>query len=644
MMTVTRHFLFSLLLMPMLASAQPARAPVPSAAAQMFMQLETVDWIFKAEALDYLSRYDVPNAGPAVQKILDDKSPNNRWLRGQAVIAMARIAPDKAAALAKAHAADPHVEIRVAVAQVCADLPKDQATPILEKLLEDKTPSIQFGALAAYARHHGAKAWTRAEPITAKTPDNQIAPAARALAWIGSEPALARLHELVAQGKHQHEILAGLKGVTNPALAPIYLDLIASSSDSTLLAGAWEALQTFQREAVISACQAALASGDEKKVQAVASLVAGYLKEPAMGEALLTVLAETKDRTTLLLGLSALSCVEADRFTAYFLTQLAHDDPQVRASAASCLAQCKEVNLYETLEKTLADTDKQVRVAVLRALQNAAGEHVPQDRILEYFTPSLLSPGPETRAAAIAVIAPHITQDNGEAVLAVLQKMQNEYGAGGTNPLMQAIFRMVPEEKSAVVLEACGYLTRWHVIGAFPSGYAVPGADVNGLTIAYPPEQEVDLTKRYNVKYNIMTDTRSAKKINEIEIGWVPATVGNADGALFLAKPDRSQLQIPIGYGVCYAYTEIILPDKKEARLKFLFKAKAQDRVWLNGKVLSLESKVNRQGAATKTATVTLGAGKNRLLVKVATNDLRTRSFALSLADLEGKPVKWSYK
>jgi len=619
----------------------------------MFMQLETGDWILKAEALDYLSRYDVPNAGPAVQKVLDDKDPNNRWLRGQAVIAMARIAPDNAAALAKAHAQDPHAEVRAAAAQVCYDLPKDQATPILEKLLEDKTPSIQFGALAAYARHHGEQAWTRAEPITVEIPEGQIEPAARALGWIGSEPALARLHELVAQGKHQREILAGLAGVTNSALAPIYLDLIASSSDSTSLAGAWEALQTFQREAVISAFQAALASGDEKKVQAVASLVAGYLKEPALAEALLTVLAETKDRTTLLLGLSALSCVEADRFSAYFVTQLAHDDPQVRIVAVNCLAKCKEVNLYETLEKTLADADKQVRVAALMALQNAPGEHVPQDRVVEYFTPSLLSPDPETRAAAIASIAPHITQDNGEAVLAVMQKMQNEYGAGGTKPLMQAVFRMVPEEKSAEILETQGYVTRWHVIGAFPSGFGAPGADVDGFTVAYPPEQEVDLTKRYNVKYNTASDYRSAKKVNEIEIGWVPATVGDADGILYMTKAGRTQLQIPNATGVCYAYTEIILPDKKEARLEFLFNMNSQNRVWLNGKVLSLESKANtKQGTATKTATVALGAGKNRLLVKVATNDFGKmwvrgdgmHWYAMSLADLEGKPVKRSYE
>ncbi|HAC80790.1 MAG TPA: hypothetical protein DCG06_10875, partial [Deltaproteobacteria bacterium] len=191
---ISRHLISLLLIMPPLAWAAPTRAPepMPSSAAQMFLQLETGDWsnwIEKAEALDYLSRYNVPNAKPAVQKILDDKNPNNRWLRGQAVIAMARIDPGNAAALAKAHAQDPHVEVRIAVAQVCADLTRDQATPILEKLFVDKTPAIQFAALAAYARHHGEKAWSRAEAITAKIPDNAIQPAVRALAWIGTDPA-----------------------------------------------------------------------------------------------------------------------------------------------------------------------------------------------------------------------------------------------------------------------------------------------------------------------------------------------------------------------------------------------------------------------------------------------------------------------
>ncbi len=641
------------------SSAQTVRQPepLPSAAAQMFAQLETGDWrnwIEKAEALDYLSRYDVPNAAPAVKKILEDKHPNNRWLRGQAVIAMARINPDNAAALANAHVQDPRAEVRAAVAEVCADLPKDQATPILEKLLADKTPPVQFTALAAYARHHGEQAWGRAEPITANIPDNAIEPAARALGWIGTEPALTRLRERVSQDKHQREMLAGLKGVTNPTLAPIYLDLIASSSDSTLLADAWEALQTFERDAVVAACRAAFASGDEKKVQAVARLVASYLKEPALGEALQAVLAETKDRTTLVLGLSALSCVEADRFSAFFKSQLTHDDPQVRNTVVSCLAQCKVVNLYETLERTLADTDTRVRVAALQALRKAAEAHVPQDRILEYFTSSLLSPDPATRNAAVAALVPYITLENGQAALAVMQRMQSEHGTAGAEPLMHAVFRMVEPNQAALVLQAHGYVAKWHIIGAFPSGFGAPDKDINGFTVAYPPEQGVDLTRRYTVKYNIKTDTRFGKEVNEVEIGWIPATVDDADGVLYMTKAGRSQLQMPRKNGVGYAYTELNVPANTQARMTFLLNMKAQDRVWLNGKVLNLKSKVDtKQGTATKTATVTLNAGKNRLLIKVASNDysaahwapkVSTRGFALRLADPDGKPVKWSHE
>jgi hypothetical protein len=121
-----------------------------------------------------------------------------------------------------------------------------------------------------------------------------------------------------------------------------------------------------------------------------------------------------------------------------------------------------------------------------------------------------------------------------------------------------------------------------------------------------------------------------------------------------MTKAGRSQLQMPRKNGVCYAYTELVVPEKTQVTMTFLLNMKAQNRVWLNGKVVGLESKVDtKQGTATKTATVTLNAGKNRVLIKVASNDhsgawwapkVSTRGFALSLADKDGKPVKWSHQ
>lgn len=658
-MMMTRHLIALLMIMPPLAWAAPTRAPepMPSVASQMFVQLETGDWrnwIEKAEALDYLSRYDVANAKPAVQKILDDKHPNNRWLRGQAVIAMARIDPGNATALANAHAQDPQVEVRVAVAQVCADLTKEQATPILEKLFADKAPAIQFAALAAYARHHGEKAWSRAEMITAKIPDNAIQPAARALAWIGTDPALARLREHIAKGKHTHEILTGLKGVTMPALAPVYLDLLASYSDTTLLASVWAELKHFDRKVVVAACQTALASGDQKNIQSVSRLVASHLREPALGDALKAALTKSEDITTRLLGLSALSCADADRFSKYFISHLSHKDPKVRITAVNCLAQCHDVNLYETLEKTLTDEDSGVRVAALKALRHSAEEHVPEDRIVDYFTPSLLSPDQATRGAAIDTMVPFIHLDNAQAALELMLKMQSAHGTAGTEPLMHIVFRLVEPEKAAPVLQGHGYVAHWHVIGAFPSGFGAPKENIDGFAFAYPPEKEIDLTKRYKVQYNVKSDVRFDKEVGEVEVGWVQATIGNADGVLYMTKRGRSQLQLPQRHGACYAYTELVVPEKTQVTMTFLLNKKAQDRVWLNGKVVVLASKVAaKQGTATKTATVTLPAGKSRLLIKIASNDhsaahwaprVSTRGFALRLTDKDGKPVKRTHK
>jgi len=654
-MAMLRLILPVLLLFPSLATAQTVRQPepTPSAAAQMFEQLKARDWILRAEALDYLSRYNVPDAARKVKAILANPR-HDRWLRGRALVALSRIEPANAAALADAHSQGGSWQLRVAAAEICANLSKAAAAPIIQRLSAENTPLVKFHALASDAHHRGAAAWEAADTLTAEVPDNCIEPAARALGRIGTAAARARLLEIAGKGKHLLVILRGLEGVNDPALAPVYLDLIGLSNDSTVLADAWQALRRYKREGMVAACRAALASGDERQVQTVSRLMASYLKEPGLGEVLHAALKQSKQRATLLLGLSALSCIEADRFRDAYLANLTHKDVAIRATAVRSLAQCREVNLYEVLEKTLGDTDRTVRIAALESLRNAPKEHVPRERIIEYFTPSLLSPDPATRRAAIAAVSPRITTNDGEAALAVMRKMQKEFGTAGAEPLMRTVFRIVPEEKSAEILEAQGYVARWHVIGAFPTGFGAPGKDVDGLATVYPPEKKVDLTEEITVSYNTKSDTRFGKEVGEAVVGWVKATVGNAEGTLYMTKAGRSRLQMPRRNGVCYAYTEITVPAKMSVRVTFLFNTRAGDRVWLNGKALALASKVDsKQGIATKTADVTLPAGANRLLVKVVSNDhsvawwapkVSTRGFVLSLTDLEGKPVKWSHE
>ncbi|MFZ9935830.1 MAG: HEAT repeat domain-containing protein [Luteolibacter sp.] len=623
----------------------------------MFRQLEAGDWrnwIEKAEALDYLSRYDVPDAAPAVQKVLDDKHPNHCWLRGRAVIAMARIDPSNAITLVRASAGDPQVEVRAAAAEVCAELPAGLAGPVVQSLLADKNPLVRFHALAAMARHRGEAAWELAGPAMADVPANCVEPAARTLGWIGTEAARARLLELAVQEGAPPAILRGLEGITAPALASFYLELITLSGDQLSLADVWQAMRGIERGAVIAACRQALGSGEDKQVQTVARLLASHLRDPALGEALQAAMGNSQDRATRLLCLSALSCTGADRFRDVFIAALSHEDARLRAFAVRCLAQCVEADLYQLLEAALSDPDPAVTLAALGALRAVPRERRPEGKLIACLTPSLLSADAAIRREAVAVLAPAINPDNGVEGLEVMRQMQQRFGTGETKPLMDAVFRMVPDLDTAEILQGQGFVARWHVIGSFPAGFGAPAEDVDAFATAYPPEKNIDFNERIKVAYNSKSDKRFGKQVAELEIGWVAATVENADGTLFMTRAGRSELQLPLKHGASYACTEITVPEGREARMEFLFNVKARKKVWLNGTELKLESRIDKaQGIDMAAATPSLLAGKNRILVKVVSDDgspawwaprVSTRGFSLSLTDIEGKPMKWSHE
>jgi len=647
------------LILASLSTAQAARQPEPvsSVAAQMIEQLQVGDWrnwILKAEALDYLGRNKVTEAAPEIKKILKHTHPNNRWLRGRALMALARIQADKAISLATAYAKDPHVEVRAAVAEICAELPVETAAPIIKQLLAEKTPLVHFHALAAHARHHGKDAWTAAEPAMANIPDSCIEPAARTLGLIGTDPALERLLKLAQEGKQLPLLLRGLDELTTPGLATFYFKLLMLPDSKLSFAETWQALRLIDRKAVIAACRQALSSGNDQQVRVLARFITSHVRDPELGESLKTALMKTKDPNTLLVGLAALSCLEADQYRQLFVTSLDHKNAAVRASAVRCLTACPSIDLYDVLKKSLTDSNSKVRLAALAALKKANPEEAPKQGFLNYFTPSLLSKDAATRQAAVAAVVPHITMDNGDAALKMMKEMQGQFGIAGTEPLMRATFRMIPEEKSAEVLEFYGYITRWQVIGEFPLGWGSPANKDEAIPTVFPPEQRINLKETLTVKYNEKGDTRFGKKIVAERITWVAATVGNSDGVLFMTKAGRSQLQTPHRHGTCYAYTEIIIPEKMQGNLEMVTNMNAGERVWLNGKAVTMKGNIDKkQGTATKTAQVTLNPGKNTLLVKVWSNDhspawwapkVSTRGFSLSLRELTGKPIKRSYK
>ncbi len=631
------------ILLPTLLCAQIPRLPepAPSSTARMVEQLNAKDWILQAEALDYLSRYDVPKAAGPVKAILEDAK-NNPWMRGRALVALSRIELTQAVGLAATYSTNPIVELRVAAAEICYDLPAPKAAPIIKKLLADKTPLVTFNALAAHARYVGKDAWKAAAPAMAKIPANCIEPATRALGWIGTEPALAKLGELARQDKALPAMRRGLQGVKNPALAPFYLELVTVAKGKLPIADVWQGLESCGNDAVIAACRQALATGDNQRVTTVAHLMARFLTAPELGEAIKTAIMKAKDPATLTVGLAALSGVDADLARDVLLASLDHKEARIRTLAIRSLAQDKAVNLYDVLEKMLADPVSEVRVEALRSLRKASAEHVPRERLIEYFEPSLLSKDKAIRAAAIAAIAPSLTRDHAEPTLGVLKKMQDQYGVAGAEPLMRAVFPLVAEEKKEGLLEAHGYVTRWYAAGTFPDGWSAMGDGVDGMKTVYPPEKKVDLKQSFTVVYNFFhynsRDKRSGRKKAERVIKWEQPTVADADGNLYLARREASFLPLPLHSGASYAYTEIVVPRQTDVHMDFRSIC-SQIRLWLNGKDVNFGNPYGGRWGGR----VTLNAGKNRILVKLVANT-PGRTMSLQLTDPKGKPVERSYE
>ena len=220
--------------------------------------------------------------------------------------------------------------------------------------------------------------------------------------------------------------------------------------------------------------------------------------------------------------------------------------------------------------------------------------------------------------------------------------------AESNEPLPGVASKVAGMEKKEGLLNAHGYVTRWHVAGTFPDGWSAMEDGVEGMRTVYPPEKKVDLKQSFTVVYNSShwsRDKRWGKKQAEEVTGWEQPTVANAEGVLYLAKRTPSFLPLVLSSGASYAYTEIVVPRQTDVHMDFLFNAGSQSRIWLNSKKLNLNVQADRhrRTPGRRSGKATLNAGKNRILVKLVAGTLG-RTMSLHLTDPKGKPVERSYE
>ena len=161
-----------------------------------------------------------------------------------------------------------------------------------------------------------------------------------------------------------------------------------------------------------------------------------------------------------------------------------------------------------------------------------------------------------------------------------------------------------------------GYITEWQVVGPFDN------TDGTGFAKAYPPEAGVDFAAKYRGKTGE-------------EMTWKPvqsaATYGTIDLNVDLDKFKDA---------CAYAATDIIIEKDTPAEIRLNTPNSVQ--VFLNGaKVYEHEEYHHGDRFDQYSVTVTLKAGKNRLLVKVCQNDQKEPwaqkwQFALRICDATG--------
>ncbi len=611
-------------------------APAPPVTGRMLQQLDADDWILRAEALRYLGDHRIAAAVEPIRAILNNERVQP-WVRGQALVALARI--DAQAALQDATQFAQHAEpqLRVAAAEALEQLPTESGGGLLQVLLQDESAEVRYCALATHARRHGADAWPLVEPMTRSLEPAVYQAGTRALAFVATDEALARLAELSAAQARWRPTVRGVGDIPNPTLIPLLLRiLVAADPDSHEFATILTALARHERADLLSALKDALDTGDQGMIRTVALVVTRLVRSPDIGGALRRSLENVDDVETIKTGLAALGPrdMEPDRYQALFAAKLNHPDVDIRALAIRCLAHCKNVNMYDALRQRIGDDEPTVVHAALGALLRAPVDTAPRGRLVEYLRVALDSDDETSRNLAYELLGHAGAQADFQPALAVLGDLLRSTDDARRNAAAEALGKIAPPDGVERLVRTQGYVANWMILGTF-----LNDLENKGFNQKFPPEDKIDFTAKYKAKYVWTLAGEAPDKKGEIEreIGWTQAAVDRSNGMLNIP----TLVPPPATLSVAYAVADF----RSETARDVLLSVDGDDafRVWLNGEqIVEAVAEFKHRTpcvAEQKDLKIRLRAGGNRFVVKT-TNIDHQWWVRLRLTDDEGRPVE----
>lgn len=156
------------------------------------------------------------------------------------------------------------------------------------------------------------------------------------------------------------------------------------------------------------------------------------------------------------------------------------------------------------------------------------------------------------------------------------------------------------------------YLRSWQLIGPFDN------RDASGMAKAYAPEETIDLEKSVEGRHR--------------RVEWFRCAAEPMDGAM-----DLAQLFEPNTHSLAYALSHVKV-EKSQWTVLHAGSGGAS-RIWINGREVLAIDEYNSFAAEKKAVPVYLHAGWNRVLVKVAANEIPHWAFVVRLSALQGGPV-----
>jgi len=631
--------LAALLAVPALSCAAPAPAAAPVGTGRMLQQLESNDWILQAEALHYFAKYRVIDGVRATRALLANEKAGP-WIRGRALVTLSVLENKVEPAEFRNWMEHARPELRAAAAEVLEVGGGDQAAAWLQTLLKDPDDTVRYQAAAALARRSKEAAWAVVDPLTASGTAGPIRPAARALAWIGTDAALQRLGALMAKPEQLSKCLQGIRDIPSPALVPVILAAraVLPEGEERLHGLILTDLQNRDEKDLVAGLGRFIEAGGDQNIRTAARIMTLLAPAPELGAPLRAALEKATDTSTIEAGMIALGipAIEPARHLEYFTKQLGHADAGIRALAIRCLAHCEGANLFEILQPKMADENVPVVMAALGALLRSPPANAPRGTLVPYLQAPIGSPDAAVRTLANEVLAHAGNSEDYKPALDTLGSLLKGKDDVQRESAARALGALAPQGEVGDLVSMQGYLAKWRIIGTFLND------DKNsGFQEVFPPEKAIDFEAKYQSKF-VWAGVQGGVEGGgndpiEREIAWSKVNVDQTDGRLLMA----ANLPPPGSLSIGYAVADVTAKKAREVTLTI----DGDDgfRVWLNGAVIAEQMGTPDPKTSTTVASladlkVQLKQGSNRFLVK-SSNITGPWWVRIRVTDADGNPV-----